>query len=420
MSTYATLEPVPLQAVPGAAATCRLTVRNTSDVVEAYQLDVAGDAADWSHVDPPTLRLYPGGEATASVVFEAPRSAQVPAGEVPFAVRVVPSERPDDAVAPEGVVVVEPYVEATAEVVPRTSRGRRGARHEVAVDNRGNVPVTAVLSCADPDGRVTARARPDTLTVAPGQAAFATLAVRNRRLLWRGTPVTHPFQVVVACGVDQPVVLDAATLQTPVVPRGAGRLAAALATLAVLLAAGWLYLLQPAVRSAAKEAVRAPLAKVAQQADSAGKKADAAQKKADAAGSGGTVTGNGGGGEQTATKTPARVHLATANAAGSTASDSYTVPDRTTLLVTDLVLENPQGDTGRVDVLVEGTSILTESPVNYRVFDLHFVSPIRVPAGKALTIRTTCQTPGATLPGTTGNQCRVWMLATGTSEAAQT
>ncbi|HEX8626544.1 MAG TPA: hypothetical protein VF755_00040, partial [Catenuloplanes sp.] len=284
MTTHATLDSTVLQAAPGAETTCQLTVRNTGDLVEAYQLEVVGDAAAWASVEPPTTTLYPGAEAVVLVVFRPPRSPLVPAGERPFAVRVVPSEQPANAVAPEGTVHVDPFHDVTAEIIPRTSKGAYRARHEVAIDNRGNVAAAVAVTATDPDGRLAFRERPRALTVLPGQAAFVDLAVRNQRALWRGQPVTHPFEVVVNADNDPPIVLNAATVQSPIVARAAGRLAGVLAALALLLLAGWFLLLKPAVSAAAEDAVKAPLAQAAQQASDAGKKAEAADEKAEAAG----------------------------------------------------------------------------------------------------------------------------------------
>jgi hypothetical protein len=40
--------------------------------------------------------------------------------------------------------------EVTADLVPRSSRGSTGATHDLAIDNRGNVPLNAVLSASTP------------------------------------------------------------------------------------------------------------------------------------------------------------------------------------------------------------------------------------------------------------------------------
>ncbi|MGC5412560.1 hydrolytic protein, partial [Streptomyces sp. DT225] len=49
---------------PGAEATTTLTVRNDGDIVEAYTLDVVGDCAAWTTVEPARVSLYPGTSET--------------------------------------------------------------------------------------------------------------------------------------------------------------------------------------------------------------------------------------------------------------------------------------------------------------------------------------------------------------------
>lgn len=431
MTTHAVLEPIPLEVVPGESLTCGLTIRNNSDVVDAYQFEVVGAPAPWTLVEPADPSLYPGTEMTVAVRFQPPRSSQAPAGEMPFAVRVQPVQRPQEAVAPEGVLKVLPFTATTAEITPRTSTGRRRAKHEVAIDNRGNVPITANLAGADPDRQLTIRPRPAAVVVAPGRAEFATVGLRHRRRLWRGTPVTRPFQVVVDTQADPPIRLDAGTVQVPIIPRGAGRVAALAALLALLLLGAWFMLLKPAVKSAAEEAVERPLTQISQRADDANQKAEQAANTAERA-----QTATGGNAAANAPETPAAVAATPAPAAGTVpitvrlqtslaasttpGTNAFTVPARTTLVVTDLVLQNPQGDTGRVDVVVDGNTILTLSLANFRDLDYHFVSPIQVPAGKTLAIRTTCQAPGPPIVGTSGSRCRVSMFATGVKRVATT
>jgi hypothetical protein len=256
---------------------------------------------------------------------------------------------------------------------------------------------------------------------------------RHRRWLWQGTPATHPFQVEVAAhGViepplppDPPIVLEAGAVQTALIPAGLRNLAFALLALALLAVGAWFLLLRPAVQSAAEEAVAQPLEEVAKKADTAGKKAEDAGVKADDAKETATGGANGGGvqkprpgaGDEVTTRTnPSTINLATQQTpSGNARTDSHTVPSRTTLVITDLVLQNPQGDTGRVDVVVNGKAILTLSLANFRDLDYHFVSPIEVPAGKNLSLRTVCQTPGTPIVGQTAGQCRVLMFATGTN-----
>ena len=178
-----------------------------------------GPSGSWTEVVPGVVSLFPGQNATASVKFRPPRSSEVPAGEFPYAVQVLPTEHPEEAVAPEGVLQLLPFHQTTAELMPRQSRGCFGGRHRVAIDNYGNVPITVTLAGSDPGDLLNISFREPTLTIAPGTVEFARVQVHARSTIWRGMPAVHPFAVT-AKPVDAPaVLLDGTHLQEPVLPR---------------------------------------------------------------------------------------------------------------------------------------------------------------------------------------------------------
>jgi hypothetical protein len=403
MTTVATLDNTALTVAPGGEVRCTVKVRNGSEIVEAYRFQVVGDPGQWASVEPATVSLYPAAEGVAVVTFKVPRSSRMPAADFPFAVRVLPTERPQLATAAEGMLRVLPYRETGGEVIPRLSKAHRRARHEVAIDNKGNTPVALTISAADPDQALRTSVAPATVVVPPGQAVFSTVALRHQKLLWRGQPVTRPFRVILGAEGQPPQMIDATTVQTPLISRATARLAlmalAGLAALALL----WFLVLRPAVTSAAKDAVATP--GVGGQAINGGSGAGAG------GGGGGAKVGPSaaaGGGQ-----TPFSQRLNTAVGAGGVADDKFTVAAKTTFLMTDLLLQNPQGDVGRVDVLINGQTVYTSSLANFRDLDYHLVTPIEALTGQTVSIHTTCVTPGPPLAGTTGSQCRVFALVVG-------
>jgi hypothetical protein len=268
--------------------------------------------------------------------------------------------------------------------------------------------------------------RPATVTVPPGQAMFATAAVRHRRWMWRGRPAMYPFKVVVDTRAEseQPVneqlTLDGNSVQTPVLSKGLAGVLAAILVLLLFGAGSWFLLFRPAVRSSAREAVDAPMARVAAEASAANHKADTANTRI-----AGMATASPGSSTTPAPPadglTPVTVHLNTSLAASTTtATDAYHVPAKTTLVLTDLVLQNPQGDTGRIDVLVSNQPILTLSLANFRDIDYHFGTPVEVPAGKTLSIQTVCQMAGPPIAGSAGGVCRAWLLGSGDNRTEPT
>ncbi|WP_460606695.1 COG1470 family protein [Jatrophihabitans fulvus] len=414
MSTTATLEQPQVSLAAGSETVVPLIIRNDGSLVEGYRIEPVGVPAQWITVDPPEVSLYPGDSTTARLTIRPPRSSGVPAGQLAYGVRVVPTERPNEAIVPEGMVEVLPFLETTAELIPRTSRGKRSAKHQIAVDNRGNVPVGLLFDAVDPTDALTIDVDPG-FTVGPGNAAFVDVLVRTRRRIWRGAPVTHPFAVNVVPHDGPPVVLDGTHLQEPVFPKWILKALLALIALLALLAALWFLVLKPAVESAAKdaakEAVAAPVDKAQQQAAAAAKKADAAQQAA-AKGGGGGAKSSGAAAAPAAQPTSQRLNVITAR--GATNSQTLAVAGDRSMQVTDIVLENPQGDIGRLQVSRGNTVLLVLALENFRDIDYHFVSPIVVGAGGSLKATVTCTRVGKPV-GSTPTTCDTSVLIGGTT-----
>lgn len=426
MTTSAHLDASPAAVMPGEEIRIPLELRNSGNVVEAYGFEVLGPAAAWTVVEPPTLSLYPDTAGTVHLVVGPPRDSALPPGELPYAVRVSPQEQPEYSTVPEGVLLVGAYADFTAELTPRLSQGRTGAGFQLALDNRGNHPLTVSLSAKDQSDALRF-ALPSTATVVgAGQAAFVRIPVRARRRVWRGTPTPRPFQVTATPAEDgvAPVVLDGTLLHRPIL--SATALRALLAGLALLaaLAVVWFALLRPAVRGAAKEAVKGPV----QAAESKAAEAKEAADRAAAGGGGGggaaakpSPSASAGSSPGTGPAPQAQANLfstrLTAEAgAGSTKSATYTVPDDKVLRLTDLVLENPQGDAGTVTFSVGGKPLLAPGLENFREQDFHWASALLAGPKQEITITLTCRTigrpPAASVPST----CSSSALLSGTLE----
>lgn len=411
MTTTAKLDSARVELSPGTEAVVPLQIRNTGDVVEGYRIEVLGVPAAWTTVEPAVIEgLYPGTTTTATVRFAPPRSAAVPAGTLDFGIRVVPFEHVDETVVPEGVVEVLPFLDTTAELLPRTTHGRNGGRHRVALDNRGNVPVTVSLTAADDKGALDFRVRPQIVSVDPGTVEFAEVRVKPEKRLWRGPDVTIPFTVTAAAENTTPVLLDGAHVQVATIPKWFLKALLALLVLAALLALLWFTLLKPVIASAAKSSVEDEVAQAQEAAAAAQEAASAAQQSSTGAGQAAAAAQ-----EQVAqmeeltqnllppteilTPTVQRMTVQTGPSATPVEADPFVVPAGGTFRLTDLVLNNPQGDFGRL--------VLTQTPPdgdpvvlfdvaleNFRDNDFHFQTPIVLASGTELTMSVLCRTPG--------------------------
>lgn len=273
MSISLGLVDTPVVVVPGESVDIPVTVRNSGDVVEGYDLDVVGMPSTWATFDPPRVSLYPGASQTVTLTVRPPRSSEVRAGELPYGVRVVPSEAPQTATVEEAVLTIAPFSEVTGELRPQVRRARLGARYRLAGVNGGNLEETLTVTAVDSAEQLNFAPRPRPTTLAAGEQYTTVLGVRARRLLWRGTPRHLPFRAVLSDTTGRAVTLDGTLVQQPVLSAWLLKLLALLLALLLLLLALWFGLLRPAVTSAAREAVDEGMAQVATEAEVAASEA---------------------------------------------------------------------------------------------------------------------------------------------------
>jgi hypothetical protein len=407
MGAAASLEPHALDVDPGGVATCTVTVRNTGSVVDELSFSVLGPAGAWADVQPPSISLFPGAEGTATVRFRPPRDASTRSGRIPFGLRVASREDPAGSVVEEGALTVSSYGANTAELLPRTARGRRGARYEVAVDNRGNSEGTIRFAPTDPAEALSFQLVPPEVVVPPGSASFVKLRVRSKSFM-RGQPKTRPFAVAVQPEGDAPIALDGTFLQEALLPRWLLPLLLGLVALALI----WFFLLKPEIKSQARDAVAQPIANANKKAANAQQAAQAAASKADtaaAAAAGKTPP------KTTPTTTPPPVKkptkkpaatTSTANALGSpllgrmatqcppTCTAELKAAPKQTLSIADLILQNPEGDSGTLQISIRGTPELLFRLDNFRDYDYHFVASPTLKPGDSMTITVVCQNKG--------------------------
>lgn len=429
--------------VPGGTATTTLTVRNDLDIVEAYTLEVVGDCAAWTTVEPARVSLYPGTSETVTVRLAPPRSPEARAGDFPLGVRVLPVEHPELAAVPEATVTVLPFQELRAALAPRRRRGWLRGRYRTSVRNLGNAPATVVLTPWQAGEDLRFRVTPEKLRLEPGAAGEVRVQARARKLIWFGKPSAWPFEVKAApeapkdggtpgtsgtsgtpgSSAEAPTQsLDGEFVQLPVFPRWLLALLAAL--IALLLA--WFALVRPAVRSSAKQAAEQAVAQksaapapalpaedaaavpsAGATAAGAGKPAAGQPSPGGARGSGPGAPGGGGSAQINGT-----IDVQTANA--GTAVGSYPVPHGKLLDITDIVVANFQGDQGLLTIKAGDLTITTIALETFRNQDYHWVTPIRVSEDRAVTANVTCESPGTPASGSQAATCHELVNISGT------
>jgi hypothetical protein len=391
---------------PGQSVAVEVRVRNTGAVVDEFDFDVLGDAAGWSVVDPPSVSLFPGAEGTARAVFSPPRAASTPAGSIPFGLRARSREDPAGSAVEEGTIAVGAFMDPFAELVPRTSRGSRSGSHDLAVDNRGNARLSAEIEATDADRQLTFDVKPPAVVVEPGMAAFAKVKVSPTKRFWRGQPKTRPFQLFVKPEGGLPITLEGTMLQESVLPPWFLKALLLLIGLLILAVIFWLFVLKPSIQTAATEAAASPIASLKDQVNEALGNAGMPTLPADGSAAGGgsaTPTPEPTPTEPGATPPPA-TPTPTPDAGGGGAviaglgipidgrldNDNKVYPSKGTTFITDLVFSNPNGQSGAIVIMRDGTELLQLKLDNFRDYDLHFVTPIVIPAGSSMNLSLAC------------------------------
>lgn len=419
---------------PGGTATTSLTVRNDSDIVEAYSLEVVGDCASWTTVEPARVSLYPGTSETVSIRLAPPRSPQIRAGELPLAIRVLPIEHPDAVRVPETTVHIEEFHELRTELRPRRRRGWLRGRYRLAVRNEGNTPVRVGFTPGQAGEELAFTFNPAEPKLEPGESTEVGLRVRTGKPVWFGSPVVWPFTLATAETGDQDETqrngtrpeesadrppLDAEFVQIPIFPKW---LLAVLAALLALLLA-WFTLVRPAVRSAAKEAATeavqprpTPPGDQGANGQTPGNGSGGASPSPDGQGPGqgaGPGQGPGAGGDGTTPgggttvgdgqQSSETIDLKTPS--GETKPGIHKVAEKTVFGVTDIVVANFQGDEGVLTISFGNRKITTIALETFRNQDYHWVTPITIPANSTVTMEVTCTKPGTPATGRRAQGC---------------
>jgi hypothetical protein len=415
------------RAVPGQRSSSSVRVRNTGAVVDEIHLDVTGDAAGWAHVEPATVNLMPGEEATAEIVFTPPQSSQVAEGPVHFALRAMSREDTGGSVVQEAVVDVAAYSSFSGEMLPRTSTGRRSATHQLCLDNMGNHPELISVDASDPDLKLDFRIDPANVSLAPGTAAFVKIKVKPRRTFVRGPNETIPFQVSATPAEGDPIFLQGNILQRSLLPAGFFKvLALAMAGLLALVIL-WYTVFKPEIEATARAEAQKETAAIDKKATEAAAAADEAKKESAAAEKKSTgaqkqakqtdqklddaITPGGklepakpGDGGTTSTLKPARAvdqRVAVEAAPGEVEEEEF-APDgeNQVLWVTDLLLQNPSGDTGTLRIQRGDTTLLTFGLQNFRDQDYHFIQPAQFTSEDPVVVEVTCRNEAGAGPCT--------------------
>jgi beta-lactam-binding protein with PASTA domain len=207
-------EALALGVEPGDRARILGMIRNTSRIVDNYDISVQGVPAEWFTVMPPTVYLVPYGssgtyEQEIEVHFHPPKTPDAEAKL--WDLQLVAISKAHNTVAASAPVVlgIQPYEEFEPKLKPERASGRKKAKYEVTVRNKANATVTVALGLSDPDNAFAYEYHEPQLELEPGEERTTKLTVTAPKRILIGRPHETRLEVLAKTGEEGDALLAA-------------------------------------------------------------------------------------------------------------------------------------------------------------------------------------------------------------------
>ncbi len=373
MSVTATLLPERVTSSTGSAAGLSLRLTNEGEDGEVVTITPAGALSTITSAQSDTIHLDAGETFEVPVLIDI--GPAVVAGDHEAIVEVRTAD--ETMLTAQAAIEVLPWTEYEVSLVPERSRSGSAGRHQVMVDNGGNVPVVVEVTATTSAG-VRPVLTTTVVTVEPGDSRSADLKVEPAERFWSGAPREHELTVIAAGNDGRADELHGVYEQLPRIRPWIGPAAAGAAAAFVLGLLIWFAFLAPWVSDTADDAAAEALARDRAEQDVRLAEFEALAEEA----------------SELPLGEPYDLRLAVEPAAGSTSSATSTVQTGVIISVTDVVFQNPTGAVGNVYLRRNGDVLLQSELANFRDLDFHFIAPFQFPAGSTIDLTVDCITPG--------------------------
>jgi hypothetical protein len=270
------------------------------------------------------------------------------------------------------------------------------------VDNHGNNLASCRLHLVDASGRVDGSFDPPAVGVAPGSSSLVRLKLRARRSFFRRAERQVDFEIEATEPEHEPASGRATLIQPPTIPiRTIGKVALALAGIALVILA-WYSVVRPEIRDAADRAVadRVEDFTTTVTTDATTTTTTLPVEEDDPVEAAAAPVG-----EAQSYRIAVDVGITQERA------ESISVPPDSQFLMTDLVLQNPNGDLGTAQLLRNGDLLYTWDlgAMNSANEFQPRISPLPFAPSDNIVLSVACEAAGK--PSGTG--CDIAVLMTG-------
>jgi hypothetical protein len=195
VKVHAAAWPETVEIARGDTGFISVAVSNTSDVIDAYDVQVFGLDPEWLEISPRRLSLFPG--ATENVDIRVTLPEEYPSSRRTLAVNVVSQDDPGSFTLSEVELSIKPMTVTSIALDPVMVTGGRSATFGVVVSNLGNAAVYATGFAIDPEDLSEFTFEPRSVSVAPGRDQIIQVTAIGGRS-WFGQAKARTFTM----GVD--------------------------------------------------------------------------------------------------------------------------------------------------------------------------------------------------------------------------
>lgn len=386
---------------PGGSVTLALSLFNLGDHTETFTLIPSGLVAGWVRLTPAVVTLFGGSHEVVEVTLRPPLLASTTAGPAPLTIRIIAQNEPDDVSIAETTVLIGAFHDRRVHVIQPVVRGSRRATFEFLIENHGNAQASCRLHLIDTTRRLDGSFDPPAVGIEPGAKSLVRLRLKALQRVVRPGSRTIAFSVEADQQGFPTAEAHATFVQTSLLPDRAVRKLIAAMVVGGAVVAAWFGLIKPAAERAAKDAVKGQTP-VAVPTTIAGE-GPQPQSTIDTGNTTPIPTPTG--------STPFNQRLALKVAPGASDSEKYVVPSGKVLRITDVVLQNPNFDTGPASLALDDEILVPWQLENSTGNEsLPLVSPLVFRAGDSVVFRFTCDSVGDAPSGS----CSPAVLLSGT------
>jgi hypothetical protein len=199
MSLRASISPDRTMAYAGIPVFATVTVANTADLVDAFEIRVLGVDRSWVQCSPDRLQLFPQTTGEIDVTIDLPDD--FPAGLRTLTIQIRSELKPDRPTLLTLTLEVDSRPRINVQVQPVMISAGSRATFGVTVQNQGNNPVVARLVVDDPESVVTGVFDRPEIDIPPGEQRNTPFRVSAKRP-WAGAPAIRTLSIGVEGGLE--------------------------------------------------------------------------------------------------------------------------------------------------------------------------------------------------------------------------